>query len=58
VHVWELPGADGASLGTISVEVDAVGPQLGDEARGPLCDLVVHGTGLGMPRSTAPGGVI
>jgi hypothetical protein len=58
MRVHEVPGADGASLGVVSVEVDGVGPRPGDDAGGPLCDLVVCGAGLGTPESTAPGNAI
>jgi hypothetical protein len=34
------------------------GPRPGDDAGGPPSDLVVHGTGLGMPGSAAPGDAI
>jgi hypothetical protein len=32
VHVWEEPGADGASLGAVSIEVDRAGPWPGNDA--------------------------
>jgi hypothetical protein len=57
-HVQEDPGADGASLGIVNVEVDGAGPQPGDDVGGPLHNLVVHGAGLGTPVSTTPGTVI
>jgi hypothetical protein len=33
-EAWEASGADGASLGTVSVKVDETNPRLGDNARG------------------------
>jgi hypothetical protein len=54
--VREVRGADGMSLGAIGVEVDGVGPCPGEDARGSLHDLVMHGADLGMARSIAPGG--
>jgi hypothetical protein len=55
-EVREAPGADGASLGTITVEVDGAGPQLDDDARGFLWDWVMHGAGPDAPGSAAPVG--
>jgi hypothetical protein len=49
---------DAHSLGTVSIEVDGAGPRPGDDAGGPLCDLVVCGTSLGMSGSIASGDVI
>jgi hypothetical protein len=57
-HVWEEPGADGPLLGAISIKVDGPGPQPDDDVGGPLHDLGVCGTGLGIPGSTAPGDAI
>jgi hypothetical protein len=56
--VQEMLGADNASLGTISVEVDGASPGLSDDTRVSLCDLVMCGTGLGMLGSVAPGDAI
>jgi hypothetical protein len=49
---------DGASLGTISVEVDRASPRQGDDTGCSLHDLVLRGVSLGMPGSTAPGDAI
>jgi hypothetical protein len=46
------------SLGIVSIKVDGVGPQLNDEAGSPLCDLVGHSTGFGMPGHTTRGTVV
>jgi hypothetical protein len=35
-----MPGADGTSQGTTSVEMDGAGPRLGADAKGLLRDLV------------------
>jgi hypothetical protein len=51
-------GADGALLGTVSVEVEEANPGADVHTGGLLCDLLMHGTGLGMPRSAAPGDAI
>jgi hypothetical protein len=40
VPVLVMPGADGASQGTTSVEMDGAGPRLGADAKGFLRDLV------------------
>jgi hypothetical protein len=40
VPVLVMPGADGASQGTTSVEMDGAGPRLGVDAKGLLQDLV------------------
>jgi hypothetical protein len=49
---------DDASLGAISVKVDGAGPWQGDDAGGPLHNLVVCGADLGMPRRTILGDAI
>jgi hypothetical protein len=36
-----VPGADGTSIGAVSVKVDGAGPRLGDDAKGPPHDRVV-----------------
>jgi hypothetical protein len=38
LEVQEAPGADGTSLGIISVEVDGASPHPGDDTRGLLQD--------------------
>jgi hypothetical protein len=53
VLVREEPDAHGASLGIVSIEVDGADPRSGDSAGALPHDLVVHGTGLGMPKSAA-----
>jgi hypothetical protein len=58
LEVWEVPSADSASLGTVSVEADRASPQLDNDTRGSLRDLVTCGTGLGMLGSTFPGDAI
>jgi hypothetical protein len=49
-----MPGADGASLGAASVEVDAAPPLLGDDTGGLLQDLVRCGSSIDVPGSAAP----
>jgi hypothetical protein len=49
---------NGASLGIVSVEVDGADPQPGVDVGALSHDLVMHGAGLGMPGSTAPGDAI
>jgi hypothetical protein len=58
VLVREELNVDATSLSIVSVEVDGAGPWPGNDARGPCRDLVVCGTGLGMPRSAALGDAI
>jgi hypothetical protein len=56
-EVREAPGAEGASVGIVSVEVDDVGPQPGDDAGSSLQSLVMRGASIGVSRSAAPGDV-
>jgi hypothetical protein len=58
LEVWEALGADGTSLGTISVEVDGAHPRPSDGTRGLLWDLVMRGADISAPGSAAPGDVI
>jgi hypothetical protein len=58
VPVWEMPGADGASLGTASVKVDGAGPQSSDDTGGLLQDLVMRGAVTGVPRSATLGDAV
>jgi hypothetical protein len=53
-----MPGTSGASLGAIGVEVDRAYPCPSNDTGGLFHDLVMHGTSLGMPGSTAPGDAI
>jgi hypothetical protein len=55
LEVREASDADGASLGAIKVEVDWVGPRLDNDTGGSLHDWVMHGAGIGVPGSVAPG---
>jgi hypothetical protein len=55
--VREAPGADGTSLGAVSIEVDGACLWLGNDTNGLLCDWVMHNAGIGAPRSVAPGDV-
>jgi hypothetical protein len=50
----EMLGADGASLGAASVEVDCTGPQPSVDTGDSLWDLVMHGAGFSVPGSAAP----
>jgi hypothetical protein len=50
-----MPSADGVSKGTASVEVDGASPQLSDEARGLLRDLVKQGADIDVPGSPTLG---
>jgi hypothetical protein len=52
-EVLEAPGADGALLGTASIEVDGANPWPGDDARGLLRDWVMPGASIGAPGSVA-----
>jgi hypothetical protein len=52
-EVREVMGADGASLGAVSVKVDGAIPRPGDDAGGLLWDWVMHDAGIG-----APGGAV
>jgi hypothetical protein len=53
--VLEMPGADGASLGAASVEVDGASPQPSDDIGSLLRDFMMCGADIGVPGSTAPG---
>jgi hypothetical protein len=53
--VLEMPGADGASLGAASVEVDGASPQPRDDIGSLLRDFMMCGADIGVPGSTAPG---
>jgi hypothetical protein len=53
--VQEMLGANGASLGATSVEVDGAGPHPSDDTRGSLRDLVMRGADIDVPRSAALG---
>jgi hypothetical protein len=55
--VQEMSGADGTSPGAASVKVDDVGPQPSDDIGRLLRDLVIRGTGIGVPESAALGDV-
>jgi hypothetical protein len=50
-----MSGVDGASQGASSVEMDGADPQLGDDARGLLHDLMRRGVSIDVPESAAPG---
>jgi hypothetical protein len=59
-EAWEAPGpvtlgAHGTSQGTVSIEVDGVGPQLIDDVGGSLQDLVKCGTDINVPEGAAVG---
>jgi hypothetical protein len=43
------PGADGASLGTVSIEVDGACPRPGDDTGGLLRYWVIRDAGIGDP---------
>jgi hypothetical protein len=55
--VQEMPGADGASLGAASIEVDGTGPIPSDDTEGSLRDLVMRGANIGVARGAALGDV-
>jgi hypothetical protein len=57
-EVREEPGADGASLGTVSVMADRASPRSGDDTGGSHCDLVTCDASLGMLGSVVPGDAI
>jgi hypothetical protein len=48
-----MSGADSVSLGATSIEVDGADPQPSDDIGDLLRDLVMCGTGAGVPESTA-----
>jgi hypothetical protein len=50
-QVQEIPGANGTSLGAVSIEVDRASPRPGDDTGGSLHVLVMRGASLGMPGS-------
>jgi hypothetical protein len=45
-EVREALGADGASLGAVSVKADGANPRSGGDAGGLLWDRVMRGTGI------------
>jgi hypothetical protein len=49
----EMLGTDGTLPSAASVKVDGVNPQPSDDTEGSLWDLVMHGTGISVPRSAA-----
>jgi hypothetical protein len=49
----EMLGADGASLGAASVEVDCTAPQPSVDTGDSLWDLMTHGAGFSVPGSAA-----
>jgi hypothetical protein len=53
-----MSGADGASVGAVSVEVDRTSLWLGDATRGSLRYLVMRGANLGLARCVVPGDAI
>jgi hypothetical protein len=53
--VWGALGAEGTFLAVYCVDVDGVGPQSGDDARGSLRGLVMHDSRMGGPRSAILG---
>jgi hypothetical protein len=53
--VREAPGADGTSLGPVSVEVDGTSTWLGGDAGGLLQDWVMCSTSIGAPGSATLG---
>jgi hypothetical protein len=53
-EVREVMGADGTSLGAVSVKVDGAIPRPGDDAGGLFWDWVMHGAGIGAPGSARP----
>jgi hypothetical protein len=55
--VQEMPGANGASLGAASVEVDGTGPQPSDDTGGSLWHVVMREADIGVPKSAAIGDV-
>jgi hypothetical protein len=55
LSVREVSGTDGASPGTVSVEVDVASPWTGNDTRCSLRDLLMHGAGLGISGSITPG---
>jgi hypothetical protein len=56
--VLEMPGANGTSLESVSVELDGASPRPSEDTRGSLQDLVMHGAGLRMPGSVGLGETI
>jgi hypothetical protein len=50
-----MSSVDGALLVAASVEVDGADPQPNNDTGGSLQDLVMRGTGIGVPRRAAPG---
>jgi hypothetical protein len=54
VLVSEVSGADGASLGATSIEVDGAGPQPSDDTESSLQELVMRGSSFSVPKSAAP----
>jgi hypothetical protein len=57
-EVRVVPGANGASLGTVSVKADRASPRSGDDTGGSDCDLVTCDASLGMLGSAVPGDAI
>jgi hypothetical protein len=55
LEVHEALGADGMSVGAVSVEADGASPWPGDGAKGWLRDWVMCGTDIGAPGSAAMG---
>jgi hypothetical protein len=53
--VPEVPSIGSALHGTANQEVVGTGPKLSDNAKSSLQDLVVHDTGVGVPRSVTLG---
>jgi hypothetical protein len=51
--VQAVQGTDGTPLGTVGMEMNGARPRLGNDVEGLLRGLVMHGTSLGMPKSTA-----
>jgi hypothetical protein len=56
--VREAPGANGALLGTISIDADRASSRSADDTEGSLHDLVTQCAGHGMPQSTVLGDVV
>jgi hypothetical protein len=53
--IQEMSSVDGALLVAASVEVDGADPQPNNDTGGSLQDLVMRGTGIGVPRRAVPG---
>jgi hypothetical protein len=53
--VPRMPSASGTTQDAAGLGLVGSGPQLGDDARSSLWDLVMRGTGAGVPRSVVPG---